>query len=113
VRIGCTAAQIAAHPLADLLVAQCRAIDRLSNVWRDVTWHSLVHLLNGADGREDLPGRAVAALNPILVQEGGQHRVNLVAHRATFNRDDVLAIARSPPGPNAPATLAVDGDRAR
>jgi hypothetical protein len=53
-----------------------------------------MHLLNGADGREDLPRRAVAALKAIPVQEGGLHRVELVGVGEAFNRDDVLALAR-------------------
>ena len=68
-----------ARGMVDLLVGQCRAVDGVSNVSRNVTWHSGVHLLNGADGREDLPRRAVAALKAITVRERGLHRVKLVA----------------------------------
>jgi hypothetical protein len=66
----------------------------LSNISRDVTWHTRVHLLNGADDREDLSRRAVAALKAIAVQEGGLHRVKLVAFGEAFNGDYVLALAR-------------------
>ena len=113
IRIGGTAAQIAAHPLADLLVGQCRAVDRLSNVWCDVTGHARVHLLNGADGREDLPRRAVAALKAVAVQEGGLHRVKLVAFGEAFNRNDVLAFARRRQRQTGQDTLAVDDDGTR
>ena len=78
-----------------------------------MTGHARVHLLNGADGREDLPGRAVAALKPIAVQEGGLHRVKLVACGEAFNRDDVLALARRRQRQTGQDTLAVDDDRAR
>jgi hypothetical protein len=44
-----------------------------------MTGHARLHLLDSADGRQDLPGRAVAALKAIAVQEGGLHRVKLVA----------------------------------
>ena len=56
VRIGGTATQVAAHPLADLLVGHCRAGDRLSNVPGNVAGHTRVHLLHRTDGREDLSG---------------------------------------------------------
>src|SRR5688572_13100274 len=75
VHVGAAATQVAAHPFADLLVCERRAIDRLSNVSRDVTRHARVRLLNGADGREDLSRCAVAALKAIAVQERGLHRV--------------------------------------
>src|SRR5215831_12064542 len=77
-----------------------------------MTGHARVHLLNGADGGEDLPRRAVAALKSIAVQEGGLHRVKLVACREAFNRDDVLAFARCGEGQTGQDTLAVDDDRA-
>jgi len=72
-----------------------------------------VHLLNGADGREDLPRRAVAALKAIAVQEGGLHRVKLVAFGEAFNGDDVLALARRNKRQTGQDTLAFDDDRAR
>ena len=112
VRVGGTAAQIAAHPLADFLVCQRRGVDRLSNVSRDVTGQPRVHLPNGADGREDLSRRAVAALKAIAVQEGGLHRVKLVACGEAFNRDDVLALAGRRERQTRQDTLAVDDDRA-
>ena len=78
-----------------------------------MTGHARVHLLNGTDGREDLPRRAVAALKAIAVQEGGLHRVQLVAGGEAFNGDDVLALARRRQRQTGQDTLAVDDDRAR
>lgn len=72
-----------------------------------------MHLPNGADGREDLPGRAIAALKPIAVQEGSLHRVKVVALGEAFNGDDVLTFASSCKSQTRQDTLAVDDDGAR
>ena len=77
-----------------------------------MTRHARVHLLNCADGREDLPRRAVAALKAIAVQEGGLHRVKLIAFGEAFNGDDVLALARRRKRQTGQDTLAFDDDRA-
>src|SRR5262245_23384056 len=108
-----TAAQIAAHPLADLLVGQRRGVDRLLNVRRNVTRHALVDFTNGADRREDLPGRAVPALQAVAVQEGGLHRVKLAAGRETFDGDDVLPLACRRQCQTGQDALAVYNHRAR
>ena len=60
-----------------------------------MTGQARVDLLNCADGGEDLPRRAVAALESIAVHEGSLHRVKFVACGYAFNRNDVLATATS------------------
>src|SRR5262245_9660645 len=71
-----------------------------------------MHLLNGADRREDLPGRAVAALKPIAVKEGGLHRVKVIAYGEALYRDDRLPLARRCQRQTRQDTLAIDDDRA-
>src|SRR4030095_10207601 len=81
-------------------------------VSRDVTWHALVYLLNSANGREDLPRRAVTALKGIAVQKRGLHRMKLLSFGETFNRDDVMSLACCRKCQTGQDTLAFDGDRA-
>src|SRR5262245_63684626 len=71
-----------------------------------------MNLLNGADRREDLPGRAVAALKPIAVKEGGLHRMQLIVWGEALDRDDRLPLARHCQRQTRQDTLAVDDDRA-
>src|SRR5262245_14784849 len=72
-----------------------------------------MHLLNGADRREDLSGRAVAALKPIAVKEGGLHRVQLIACGEALYRGYRLPLARPCQRQTRQDALAFDDDRAR
>ena len=64
VRIGGAAAEIAAHVFADVVVA------------------AGVALVDAGDRRHDLAGRAVAALEGVLVDEGLLHRMQLAVRSA-------------------------------
>src|SRR5688572_15976497 len=77
-----------------------------------MTGHARVDLLNRANGGEDLPRRAVAALKAIAVQEGSLHRVKFVACGDAFNRNDLLAPARRRKRQTRQHTLAINDDRA-
>jgi hypothetical protein len=46
------------------------------------------------------------------MQEGGLHRVKLIAFGEAFNGDDVLALARRRKGQTGQNTLTFDDDRA-
>src|SRR5262249_3126670 len=74
VRVRAAAAEVAGHPLPDLVI-----VDRLA-------------LLQQRDGREDLTGSAVAALERVLLQERGLHRVELVASRQALDGGDASAV---------------------
>ena len=61
VRVGAAAADVAAHPLADLVRGRASAP---RDVARDVARPARVDLVEHPDRRADLAGRAVAALEP-------------------------------------------------
>ena len=66
-----------------------------------------------SDRRHDLPGRAVAALEGVVRDEGPLHRVQVVAVGEALDRRDLVTLARDgerEAGEHAPA---VDPDRAR
>ena len=71
--VGAAAAEIAAHPVADLLRRAGMA------------------LVDAGDAGHDLPGRAIAALERIALDEGGLQRVELVALGQAFDRRDLAA----------------------
>src|SRR3954452_7107543 len=67
------AADVAAHPFADFVVA------------------AGMSLLQQRDGRADLTRRAVAALESVVADERGLHRMQRSVRRETFNRGNLLA----------------------
>src|SRR5690348_2115312 len=91
VGIGRATAEIAAHVFAHL---------------RLVLGMALVH---AGDGRHDLPGRAVAALERVVVDEGLLHRVQRRAGRAQpFDRRHVAALRNGGETEAGERALAVD-----
>ena len=88
VGIGGAAAEISAHVLADVGVAVGMAF------------------VDAGDRRHDLPGRAVAALEGVVIDEGLLHRMQLAVLRETFDRRDHFAIP-------ATATASVRHDNTR
>ena len=73
--IGAAAAEIAAHAFADALGI--------------VAGLAFVHQ---ADRAHDLAGRAEAALEAVMGDEGGLHRMQLVALRQAFDGEDIRAV---------------------
>src|ERR1700722_15179444 len=65
--VGAAATEIAAHPLAQLIVTERYRL-RLE-IRRDVTQHALAKLGGHADRRADLTGRAIAALKSVVFDE--------------------------------------------
>src|SRR5918998_4141925 len=63
-RVSAAAADVAAHALAYLIVRQPRG--RSGHVLRDVAHIPAARLREQPDGRADLPGRAVAALETVV-----------------------------------------------
>src|ERR1700722_3526748 len=65
--IGAAAAEIAAHPLAQLIVTERYRL--CLEIRGDVTRHAPAKLRRHADRRADLTGRAIAALEPVVFDE--------------------------------------------
>ena len=74
-RVGAAAADIAAHPLADALGVVAG-----------------LAFAQQADGAHDLARRAVAALEAVMGDEGGLHRMQPVAFGEAFDRQDLGAV---------------------
>src|SRR5437764_10497992 len=72
--VSSAAAQVAAHPFADLLR------------------RAGVALVDAGDAGHDLSGRAIAALEGIALDEGGLQRVELLALRQTLDGRDVAPL---------------------
>src|SRR5436305_231995 len=72
--VTAAAADVAAHPLADLVVG------------------IRVPFAQQRDGGADLPRGAVAALETVIADEGGLHRIEAAAGGEAFDRDDRLIL---------------------
>src|SRR3954471_9338829 len=72
--IAGAAAEVALEPVADLVVRRVRM------------------LLQEARRRHDHPGRAVAALQRVVLLERALHRVQLAVRRETLDRRDLVAV---------------------
>src|SRR4051794_35027805 len=72
--IGSAAADVAAHVLANVVIA------------------ARVALLHTTDCRHDLSRRAITALERILVDKGLLHRVQLVTSRESLDGEDLLSL---------------------
>src|SRR5215204_4921301 len=69
--VSATAADIAAHPLAYLVVRELRRC--YGHVFRDVTHFPALCLFEQPDGRADLAGRTVPALEAVVFYESRLH----------------------------------------
>ena len=65
------------------------------------------------DGGADLPRRAVAALESVVADEGGLHRMQRAVLREPFNRDDLLSAVHHGEGEAGVIAPSVDENRAR
>ena len=72
--VGAAAAQVAAHPVADFLR------------------RAGMTLVDAGDAGHDLPGRAVAALEGVALDEGGLQRVQLFALRQALDGRDLAPL---------------------
>src|SRR5207302_11361215 len=91
-RIGASAADVAAHALADLGVAQLLALR--------------LRLGDEPHRRADLSRLAVAALERVVLDERGLHCMKLARARKSLDRDDLVAFVRereAEAGVDAPA----------
>ena len=74
VGVGAAAADVAAHALADLGGGHLRL---RGQVGADMARDARLDLVEHRHGRADLPGRAVAALVAVVLDEGGLHRMQV------------------------------------
>src|SRR5215217_3577432 len=89
-RVGSAAADVAAHPFADLVVREPGR--RHGHVFGDVAHVAAARLFEEPDGGADLPRRAVAALEAVVLDEGRLHRVELIPLRQPLDRRDLPAL---------------------
>src|SRR3954453_10432389 len=93
--VRAAAADVAAHPLADFVIA------------------AGMPFLQQRDGRTDLTRRAVAALESVVADERGLHRVQSSVRRKTFDRGDPLARVHDRKRQTRVVTASVDEHRTR
>ena len=113
--ISPAAAEIAAHSLAQLIVTELYRL--CVEVFSDVTRHALPKLGRHADRRADLTGRAIAALEPIVINERLLERMErtwgakpldrrdlaaFILHRKSEARIDALAVDENGAGAASP-----------
>src|SRR5438270_7301035 len=94
VHVAAAAAEVAAHPLANLVV-----------VFR-------VSLAQQCRRGAELPRRAVAALEGVVADEGGLQRVQAVRARESLDGDDLLPAVHDREGEAGVVAPAVDENRA-
>src|SRR5688572_7646765 len=89
-RVGAAAADVAAHPLAYLVVRELT--HGRGHVLRDVAHLAAPRLFEQPDRRADLPRRAVAALEAVVLDEGRLHWMKLVALRQPLDGRDLAPL---------------------
>src|SRR5947209_17626657 len=86
VGVGGAAADIATHAFGDFRVCQSWLRGDIGGgVARPAGFVFGKH----GDGRTNLAGRAIAALQSVMAHEGSLHRMEIVAVRQTFDGDDL------------------------
>src|SRR5688572_3555416 len=108
--IGAAAAEVPAHALADLVVGHLCA--RPGDVLCRVAGLPRARLGEKADRGADLPRSAVAALEGVVLDEGGLHGVELVALCEAFDGRDLAALQGGGEGQAGQHAPAVDEDSA-
>ena len=89
VGISAAAADVAAHALAQLRGRQLRL---RGEVGADVARDAGLDLVEHRDRRADLPGRAIAALIAVMLDEGGLHRMQMLRRAQPFDGGDAVAL---------------------
>src|SRR6266513_4595515 len=87
VGVGRAPTDIATHPLGDLGVGEDRC---RRNIRRRVAWPSGLMLGQYGDGRTNLAGRAIPALQSVMAHEGGLHRVEVATVCQAFDGRDLI-----------------------
>ena len=108
--VRAAAAEVAAHPLAQLVAAERDVLG--GEVVGDVARHAARQLRRHGDRRADLPRRAVAALEAVMLDERLLQRVQAVAVRQALDRGDLAALVLHRQRQAGVDALAVDQHRA-
>ncbi|VWX54186.1 hypothetical protein NOVOSPHI9U_60098 [Novosphingobium sp. 9U] len=74
---------------------------------------ALTHLVEHADGGADLPWRAIATLVPVMANEGGLQRVQVLGRAQAFDRHDLVILMHHGKAEAAVDAATVDKHRAR
>src|ERR1700759_2602625 len=90
VRIGGAAADIAAHPFADLRIGQGWLGFR--QILGDIAWRAYATLAEHPHGGTDLPRRAITALKTIVLNKSRLQRMEPIAVGEPLDRGDRLAV---------------------
>src|SRR4029434_10335377 len=88
--IGATATQVAAHALFDFRLGKLDV--GCGDIVRHGARHTLFVFLHHADGRADVTGRAIAALETVVFDKGGLQRVQLIASGDPLNGRNLSAL---------------------
>src|SRR4051812_7928395 len=88
VGISRASADIPAHPLAYLLVRKADP----HQVFADMAWNARLDLAEHRHRRTDLARRAIAALEAVMSDESGLHRMQIIRRAESFDRRHGLAV---------------------
>src|SRR5947209_10304790 len=109
VGVGGAAADIATHAFGDFRVCQSWLRGDIGGgVARPTGFVFAKH----RHGRTNLPWSAIPALHPVMAHEGGLHRMEIVAVRQAFDRDNLIAPMHRRESQAAIYPLPVDDHRA-
>ena len=113
IRVGTAAAEIAAHPLAYLVVRKLQCGSLLPEICGHVTGLAVLCLLHQSDRRAYLPRRAKSALKSVVLDKRRLNGVQLVAFCKALDCRDAFAFALGGQRQTAKNAAAVDDHRAR
>src|SRR5262245_18190665 len=83
--IRAAATQVTAHALFDFHLGKLDVGG--GDIVRHVAWHALFVFLHHANGRADVTGRAIAALETVIFDKGSLQRVRLIGGDALHGRN--------------------------
>src|SRR5262245_12114963 len=109
VGIGGAPADVAAHPFGDFGIGQGR---RGRDIRRRVARPACLVFGEERDGRANLAGRAVPALESIMAHESGLHGMQRALLCQTFDGGDLVAVMHHRECQAAIDALSIDDDRA-
>src|SRR5215475_178229 len=88
--IRTAATQVTAHALFDFHLGKLDVGG--GDIVRHGAWHALFVFLHHANGRADVTGRAIAALETVIFDKGGLQRVQLIGSGDPLNSRNLSAL---------------------
>src|ERR1700685_2005838 len=88
--VGAAATKIAAHALANFFVAEVDVVR--CYIFGYGARHTALDLIGHADGRTNLPWRAVSALEAVMLDKGALQRMHFARSSNAFYRRDRPAL---------------------